>query len=840
MLVACMVVVSLISATHSTSLEESAMNLLQSLTSSMHHSERGRHILLHEDHINTNKASEFHSCDSHDLARKAHGDEEKLEYYLSMTDVNPTTRKETEEDMGMRFSAYIPHNTFIVRLTQEEAENAKRARNVHWVGFRKPEHKVAPVVQKTGEDHTAEWFSSRELVVMLSQDEVWSDAEMKTHANNLCKTINENGIASSCAPGGRNILVVNVHDGEKNFQNTIQAARITSEYPAVHWVENLAKIKPQNDVARQLIEDRTDPVGNPDGNLISNIDPPLRGNGQVVGLGDSGIDWDNCFFNDEDTSVPFNTVNGNHRKIRMYDTEWGNRLDDLLHGTHMAGTLVGKIPASANFNPVKWDFDRDTYQGVVSEAKIAFVDLNNGTQNYNVPTDMMSMYRKTLNAGAFVNAYGWGVAADFYSNLDYFTDQFAWENRDYLTVFAIGNQENAIKFLKPLSPATAKSSIAVGSSFSSLRTFVREDGLTGKEYENYHRFWFRQMCGVDDSWYYFSPFCSAQGWPTPCATLKDEFCNGGDGFVPFSPAGNATRCCEYGFFSPLCCQSKVEDDLNDNPGIVISSLAQDGGSIRGPIQYDGRIGVDVLGPGQYVVSAKSDQDTSSLNCGDDAILVLNGTSMSTAVIAGAAVMVREYFLRGFYPSGEEISSNGFTPSANLLKAMLIGSGSLMAVVNSNARQHFEDLQNQPLPNFYSGFGRVQLDQVFKLTGSTRDLRVYDRQRLTDQKTLSSAPIWGYRRCITIGQSVTNVKITLVWSDPPVAPGAGIALRNNLDLAVVNDLQLVYKANSDTAFDAVNPVEQVLCNTLIAVLQISYMKGVDNVFLSLTMFASWFV
>ena len=53
---------------------------------------------------------------------------------------------------------------------------------------------------------------------------------------------------------------------------------------------------------------------------------------------------------------------------------------------------------------------------------------------------------------------------------------------------------------------------------------------------------------------------------------------------------------------------------------------------------------------------------------------LSGTSMATPLTASMAVLVRQYFIRGFYPTGSNVTSNGFIPSGALVKAMLVHSG----------------------------------------------------------------------------------------------------------------------------------------------------------------------
>jgi subtilisin family serine protease len=66
----------------------------------------------------------------------------------------------------------------------------------------------------------------------------------------------------------------------------------------------------------------------------------------------------------------------------------------------------------------------------------------------------------------------------------------------------------------------------------------------------------------------------------------------------------------------------------------------------------------------------------------EALISMAGTSMATPLTAGSVALVRQYFMQGYSPAGVRNPSYGFTPSAALVKSILINSAQPMQYLSS--------------------------------------------------------------------------------------------------------------------------------------------------------------
>ena len=110
------------------------------------------------------------------------------------------------------------------------------------------------------------------------------------------------------------------------------------------------------------------------------------------------------------------------------------------HGTHCAGTLVGKV---CNYNEREFRVRFNYYaDGNAPEANIAVynIQVGYGESWYglmtNLPWDMCNM---GIEAGAYIHSTSWGWSGNDYKEYDKMMDEYTHSKQDYLNVMAAGN-----------------------------------------------------------------------------------------------------------------------------------------------------------------------------------------------------------------------------------------------------------------------------------------------------------------------------------------------------------------------------------------------------------------
>ncbi len=164
---------------------------------------------------------------------------------------------------------------------------------------------------------------------------------------------------------------------------------------------------------------------------------------------------------------------------------------------------------------------------------------------------------------------------------------------------------------------------------------------------------------------------------------------------------------------------------------------------------DNRVKPDVQAPGFWIVSTYNNADTGYGGMG--------GTSMSNPAVAGGAAVLTEWYE----------DNHGVRPSPAMVKALMINTAYDM-------EDRAEDFYTGPIPNRDEGWGLVNLPMVM-------DAPV-DSILEDEDVILETGHIQEYE--VEYIDPSEPMKISLVWTDAPAAPGANPTLRNNLDLEVL--------------------------------------------------------
>ena len=597
-------------------------------------------------------------------------------------------RLETQVD---RIFTYLPHDAFLVRASLAKSADLESNVGAAWTANYHPAYKIGP---------GAEIFShakSRALKPLMIH--VFPDIELDPLVEELERL-------------GARVTGLEARERFSRLRLLVSPQQLTT-------LKNELAQRPEIfffdlETRRVLLNDTTawvSQTGVSGGQQKPIHNAGIYGDGQIVGVLDTGIDPDMCFFRDTVNGLPptnacnsGTTVNLSQRKVIAVDflhsgecsggissSEW----DTQDHGTHVAGTIAGDNFANPGV--------RDSADGMAPAAKLVIQDGGYATDNCaDLPAlgcpvvDLNPIFQQAYNQGARIHSNSWGddennPVKGLYTAGSEDSDEFMWNHKDFLLVYAAGNDGPGNGRIG--SPATAKNVVAVG------------------------------------------------------ATLR---------------------------------------------GSSAQSMASF--SSCGPTQ-DGRIKPDVTLPGSSIISANSDNNTGSNNCNTKSS---SGTSMAAPGVAGAAALVREYFVDGFYPSGSANGSDSLTPSAALLKATLISSGQNMTGVSG-------------WPANCEGWGRVALDDALELSGDSRSLIVDDNAGFAQGSSNDTVTY-----DIQVDSSSEALKVSLVWTDYPSTPAAGTHLVNDLDLEVSGPSGSfkgnVFSGGVSTtggSADRLNSVEQVL-------------------------------
>ncbi|MEE9490149.1 MAG: S8 family serine peptidase [Thermoplasmata archaeon] len=359
--------------------------------------------------------------------------------------------KQDIERLGGRVLNYIPNDAFIVQLDAELLDDVRSLTEVQWLGVFQPAYKIRPALFE---------MSGRVSVKIITfANEGLGQVISSLHRDQITSYFETDDFG--------------VVKAEVDVTDIPSFAKLNS----VQYIEPIYEMEPTNANMQWIMQ--TDV---PDNRRL--WDMGLHGEGQIIAVADTGLDFDHRFFREDGGTVQtgdiYNVTDLGRRKVVRYQTmsHWIgiDRMTDPWawkdsaymwvagnitsgHGTMVSGTLTGNDdPLGASLN-----------DGIAKGAKIYFQDIGTLYKNPEwsdwwddslrfIPDDYHDLFWDPYNDSARIHSNSWGA-----KNIDYdleamMVDKFMWEYPEMLVVFSTGNDG----LNGPGSPATAKNTIAVG------------------------------------------------------------------------------------------------------------------------------------------------------------------------------------------------------------------------------------------------------------------------------------------------------------------------------------------------------------------------------------------
>ena len=384
------------------------------------------------------------------VAAEAGGDAEREWFIHLQGPVHRDLRGRLAQALGVAGDelTYIPRDSFVVSSVSARVHAAKAlVPEVVWAGPVLPHHKVSPelhqvLLENSPPRRPSAGASRRVLAPEVGQAVEFAVVLAAPHSLNRTRLLAaswalvlgcelDEGVAGDRQSEPR-VRVASARKVIVASSTPDEAIQYLSQRTEVHWIEPRARMRLRNKWARGIIQS---------GQALRTplSDKGLTGTGQIVGMADTGIDMDLCYFKD-DVAQPLNTLNNAHRKVIAYTHHRsGNGVDENGHGTHTAGSLVGKALSGA---------DRE-YNGVAPDAKIIFQDCSKGTAgDMYTPDDLEeNLFPEPYTQGARVRSESWGGDSSWYTSDCQEVDSFSFRKRDFLTVWAAGNEVLIDSFL---------------------------------------------------------------------------------------------------------------------------------------------------------------------------------------------------------------------------------------------------------------------------------------------------------------------------------------------------------------------------------------------------------
>lgn len=344
---------------------------------------------------------------------------------------------------GAEVFEYLPDYSFIVGMSSAVLENVRSLPFVRWIGMYHPGYKLSPEL--------LHWTATRAFV------------ELRIFPGRPLERVRQAVIGNGGSPlaeasvGGVPVLIAEI---------PASLAVPLANLPEVSWIEPVLTASFLNDKATWVVQTN---ISSPPEVARKIHTEGITGTGQLITITDTGLAvCHEQFRNSSDPGGCSEWQEGSppQRKVFTYLRPLGscanwndeNGANTPFHGTHVSGTAAGDAPTFSQYDPDKHDGHAFGAQIVMEDVQnLSYTDANcyrGGTWvarcsgGICMPFDLEgNVWQPAFDLGSRIQSNSWKPAYQDYpagpsgSYCDWArqADEFMWGHRDFLIVFAAGN-----------------------------------------------------------------------------------------------------------------------------------------------------------------------------------------------------------------------------------------------------------------------------------------------------------------------------------------------------------------------------------------------------------------
>ncbi len=342
---------------------------------------------------------------------------------------------------GVKTFGYLPHYAVLALLSPDQRAYLASLPMVHWVGLFQPAYKLeAGLMDASGTRRVV-------IMVMPGADETPVTSEIAVlggAVDNLTKS--SFGVTITASLDGADIAAV---------------ARL----PETFWIQEWSEATVCNNSSQWVMQEGWRSSEPEDTSLA---DRPVwrngvRGQHVILSTSDTGINTGHDMFRDPNIPITPPGIWPDHRKLVAYKLYAGAVPDEIpYHGSHVNCTVAGDDSVTGGTS---------YYDGMARDARLYFVDGTNAIGQFLPLLSELTTLYDTVYLGRGLpdslrpikqhsGSWRFQNREGTYETQDASTDAYCWAHKDFMNIFAAGNEGPNARTIG--NPSLAKDVLTIG------------------------------------------------------------------------------------------------------------------------------------------------------------------------------------------------------------------------------------------------------------------------------------------------------------------------------------------------------------------------------------------